>query len=204
MRRIVAFNRVTADGYFAGTDEKLDWMVPDEELDRRSADSIDEGGVGTVLFGRRTYQQFASFWPHAFDDSKTSPDPHAAGRRSEELRAMANWLNEATKIVFSRTLKDVTWKNTRLIHEFNPDDVLAMKRQPGQDMIIFGSGTLASQLTEHGLIDEYHFIVTPILLGSGRPLVKDVSKHLKLNLVEAKPYKSGNVMLRYERLGHAA
>jgi len=197
MRRIVAFNRVTADGYFAGLDGNLEWVVPDDEVDKAGAERMPN--TDTVLFGRRTYELFAGFWPHALDDSSTAPDPHGAGRRSRAMRAMAIWLNEATKLVFSRTLKDVTWRNSRLLHKLDPREIAAMKKQPGKDMIIFGSGSIVSQLTQHGLIDEYQFVVSPTLLGSGRPLVSGVSKSSRLDLLETKAYQSGNVMLRYAR-----
>lgn len=197
MRRIVTFNRVSADGYFAGPDGNLAWVVPDEDLDKLGAEGI--AGVDTILFGRRTYELFAGFWPHALDDSPTAPDPHGAGRRSPAMRAMAIWLNEATKLVFSRTLKDVTWSNSRLLHELDPREIESLKRQPGKDIIVFGSGSIVSQLTPHGLIDEYQFVVSPILLGSGRPLLSGVPKSLRLDLLEAKEYQSGNVMLRYAR-----
>ena len=81
-RRIMTFNRVTADGYFAGADGNLDWVVPDDEIDKAGAQATSR--FDTVLFGRRTYQQFEAFWPHALDDSATAPDPHAARRRSPE------------------------------------------------------------------------------------------------------------------------
>jgi dihydrofolate reductase len=197
MRRIVTFDRVSADGYFAAPDGNLDWVVPDDEVDKSGAEGIP--GTDTILFGRRTYEQFEGFWPHALDDSPTAPDPHAAGRRSPAIRAMAIWINEATKVVFSRTRKDVTWKNSRLRHEIDPREIEAIKRQPGKNMIIFGSGSLVSQLTQHGLIDEYQFVINPILLGSGRPLLAGVTKSSKLELLEAKPYRSGNVVLRYAR-----
>lgn len=199
MRRIVMFNRVTADGYFAGPDGNLDWVVPDQDLDRSAAEAIERSGTDTILFGRRTYELFEAFWPHALDDSPTSPDPHDAGRLSPEMRAMAIMLNETPKLVFSRTLKEVTWKNSRLLHTLDPREIEVMKRQPGKDMIIFGSGSIVSQLTQHGLIDEYQFVVNPILLGNGRPLLSGVSTSLKLELQEAKKYSSGNVMLRYAR-----
>ena len=102
-----------------------------------------------------------------------------------------------TKLVFSRSLKDATWQNSRILHEFEPREIETMKRQPGKDMIVFGSGSIVTQLTQHGLIDEYQFVLCPILLGSGRPLLGDVSKNLRLELVEAKQYQSGDVMLRY-------
>ena len=196
-RQIVMFNRVTADGYFSGPDGNLDWVVPEEELDKAAAEGL--GGADTILFGRRTYELFERVWPHVLDDSPTAPDPHDPGRRSPQLHAIAVWINEATKLVFSRTRKDVTWHNSRLLHEFNPVEIEALKKQPGKGIMIFGSGSLVSQLTQHGLIDEYHFVVNPILLGSGRPLISDVSKSSKLELLEARAFPSGNVRLRYKR-----
>jgi len=195
MRKIVAFNHVSADGYFATADGKMDWVIQDEEIGKRAAEGMSE--TGTVLFGRRTYEQFASFWPHALDESSTAPDPHAPGHRSRELKAMAVWLNEATKLVFSKSLKEATWKNTRLLRELDPRKIEALKRQPGGDIIMFGSGSIASQLTQHGLIDEYQFVVSPLLLGGGRSLLSGVSARQKLELLEAKPFRAGNVMLRY-------
>jgi dihydrofolate reductase len=104
-----------------------------------------------------------------------------------------------TKLVFSRTMKDVTWRNSRLLRELDPREIETIKRQPGKDMIIFGSGSIVSQLTEQELIDEYQFAVCPVLLGSGQALLSGVSKRLPLDLLEAKPLPSGNVMLRYAR-----
>jgi len=195
MRKIMAFNRVTADGYFTSPDGKLDWVVPEPQIDKEAGEGM--SGQGAILFGRRTYEMFQAFWPHALEDPGTAPDPHMPGRRSPEIRAMAVWINEAAKIVFSKTLEDVTWKNTRLLHAFDPHEVEAMKKQPGPDMLVFGSGSIASLLTEHGLIDEYRFIVGPVLLGSGRTLISGVPRSSRLDLLEAKTYPSGNVMLRY-------
>ena len=196
MRRIVVFNRVTADGYFAGIDGNLDWVVPDAELDK--AAGAGTAGFDTMLFGRRTYEMFEGFWPHAVGDS-TALDPHGDGRRSEAMHAMGVWINEATKIVFSRTRKEVKWSNSRLIPKFDPGDIEAMKSGPGNDMIVFGSGSIVSKLTEHDLVDEYQFVVGPLLLGSGRPMISGVSKISSLKLVETKTFASGNVMLRYAR-----
>jgi dihydrofolate reductase len=197
-RRIVMFNWVTADGYFAGPDGNLDWVVPDEEQAKAAAEDIPN--FDTVLFGRRTYEIFEGFWRHAVvDASGTVPDPHQPGRRSSEHGAIAIALNRMTKLVFSRTLKDVTWSNSRLLRELDPREIETMKGQPGKDMIVFGSGSIVSQLTQHGLIDEYQFVVCPILLGNGQPLLSGVSKRLRLDLLEAKPLPSGDVMLRYAR-----
>ncbi len=197
-RRIVMFNWVSADGYFAGPDGNLEWVVPDEEQAKAAAEAIP--GFDTVLFGRRTYELFEGFWRHAVvDDSGTVPDPHHPGRRSSEHGAIAIALNGMTKLVFSRTMKSVTWRNARLLRELDPREIETMKGQPGKDLIVFGSGSIVSQLTQQGLIDEYQFVVCPILLGSGRLLLSDVSKRLQLDLLEAKALPSGDVMLRYAR-----
>jgi dihydrofolate reductase len=189
MRKIIAFNRVSADGYFASADGGLGWVVPEEELDRSAADNL--GGSGTILFGRRTYDMFESFWPNALDEN-----PHAPGR-SPAMRAMAQWINDAEKIVFSRTRGEVTWRNSRLVPEFDPAEVEALKSGPGTQIMIFGSGSIVSQLTAHGLVDEYHFIVGPVMLGTGRSLIHDVPRTLRLELLEATPFPAGNVRLRY-------
>lgn len=207
MRRIVAFNHVSADGYFAAQDGSLGWVVQDPELDRSIMADADRQAAmgsgpdpGTILFGRRTYEQFESFWPHALGDSRTAPSPHGP-ERSVEMRGMAIWINAAKKIVFSRTRKDVTWSNSSLLRELDPRAIEKMKQQPGGGggMLIFGSGSIASQLTQHGLIDEYQFIVSPLLLGDGRSLLAGVPKSVRLELLEAKSFPSGNVLLRYGR-----
>lgn len=196
MRRIVTFNRVSADGYFAAPDGNLDWVVPEPALDRAVAEGL--SGHGTIVFGRRTYEMFEGFWPHVLEDAGTAPDPHDARRRSPELRAMAVWINEATKIVFSRTRKDVAWQGSRLLRTVDPEAIEALKRESGPDILIFGSASIVSQFTQHGLIDEYHLLVSPILLGSGRSWLNGAST-VRLDLRQAAPYPSGNVMLRYAR-----
>jgi dihydrofolate reductase len=143
MRRIVMFNRVTVDGCFAGPDGNLDWVVPEEELDKAAAEGMPD--TGTILFGRRTYEQFEGFWPGVADDASAATDPHDPDRRSPEIRAMATFINEATKVVFSRTLKDVTWRNSHLLHELDPREIEAMKAEAGKDMIIFGSGSIVAR-----------------------------------------------------------
>jgi dihydrofolate reductase len=193
-RQIRMFNNVSADGYFTAADGKLDWVTPEDQIQESAATQLPE--TGAMLFGRLTYDQFESFWPHAIDDSDTSPDPHRPVR-SKALRRMAVWINESTKIVLSKTRKNVTWKNSRLMSEFDPKVVAALKRELDKDIMIFGSGSIVAQLTKHGLIDEYTFVVNPTLLGSGRSLVQELPERVKLELVESKSFKSGVVLLRY-------
>jgi dihydrofolate reductase len=185
-RRIIMFNRVSADGYFAGPDGNLDWVVQDDAVDKAGAANIPD--TDTILFGRKTYQMFESFWPNALKDADKSGarKPHATGQRSESMKDMAVWINEATKLVFSQTLKQVTWKNARLIRAFDPHDIEAMKSQSGKDMIVFGSGSLVSQLTKHDLIDEYRFVISPTLLGGGRTLLNESARSRSSSLPTAK------------------
>jgi dihydrofolate reductase len=191
------FNWVTADGYFAASDGNLEWVVPDPEQVKAAVEAIPR--FDTILFGRRTYELFAGFWKDAVDDALTAPDPHHSGRRTREHGAIGIWLNAATKFVFSRSLKEATWKNSRVLHELDSGEIGAIKRQPGKDMMVFGSGSIVSQLTQHGLIDEYQLLVCPVLLGSGRRLIDGVAGRVKLDLLEARRYESGDVMLRYAR-----
>ena len=110
---------------------------------------------------------------------------------------MAVWINASEKVVFSRTRQSVTWTNSRLVPEFDPRQVAALKEQPGRDIMVFGSGSIASLLTEHDLVDEYQLIVNPILLGGGQSLMRGVSAPRKVELIESTTYPSGNVKLRY-------
>jgi dihydrofolate reductase len=199
-RRIVIFEWMTADGYFSGTDGNLDWVVPDDAQARAAANDI--ARFDTVLFGRRTYEQFAGFWPRVLDDddSATVPDPHRPGRRSREHRTVAVALDTMTKLVFSKTLKEAGWRNSRILRSFDPRAIEAMKQQPGKDMIVFGSGSIVSQLTEHGLIDEYQFVACPVFIGQGRPLLGGLSSPVRLNLIDSAKYESGDLMLRYARV----
>ena len=196
MRRIVMFNRVTADGFFAGPDGNLNWVVPEPVLDQEAAGRL--SGRGAMLLGRRTYDMFESFWPHAFDSAGTAANPHDE-RHSPEMRAMAEWINAADKIVISKKRKEVTWRNSRLIRDLNGDTIEALKNESGPDIMIFGSGSVVSQLTDLSLIDEYQFVVGPIFLGSGQRPLENLSKSCRLDLADAKKYPNGNVMLRYTR-----
>lgn len=190
------FNWVTADGFFAAPDGNLDWVVPDVEQARAAARDLPD--FDTMLLGRRTYEIFEKFWPHVeIDAAGTAPDPHHAGRRSAEHGAIAAALNRMTKLVFSRTLNEAAWEGSRVIRELNPHDAESMKQQAGKDMIIFGSGSIVSQLTQHGLIDEYQFAVCPVFIGDGQRLFRDVSTRSPLDLLDVRALPSGDVLLRY-------
>ncbi len=180
MRKIIAQEMVTVDGYFAGPNGELDWFVWDDVLKNLSRDMLKS--VDTLLFGRVTYDMMAAYWPTVSDE-----DP-----------VIQKAMNGLPKIVFSRSLEKAEWNNTRLVREVIPEEILKMKEQPGKDMVIYGSGSLVSEFARHGLIDEYRLIVNPVVLGSGKPLFRGFKDHLKLNLLDARTLGSGNVLLRYQ------
>ncbi len=183
MRKVIAMNWLSADGFFAGPHGELDWSVPDPEVDR----ALHSGGHGdTLLMGRVTYDLFESVWPKAAADPQSPP----------EARRTANELTQMNKVVFSRTRKESTWENTRFVDGDIAEEVIKLKQANGMDILMFGSGTIEQQLTTRGLIDEHFFVVTPVILGAGKQLFKDVPR-AKLELVESRQFPSGNILIHY-------
>ena len=171
---------VSLDGFFAGPNGELDWFVWDEVLKDYSISTLSV--VDTLLFGRVTYELMAGYWPSA-----TEEDP-----------VIAKGMNTLQKIVFSRSLKSADWNNSRLVREVIPEEIMQLKQQSGKDMVIYGSGTLVSAFANLGLIDEYRFIVNPVVLGSGKPLFKGFKDRFNLKLLEARTLGSENVLLSYQ------
>jgi dihydrofolate reductase len=114
-----------------------------------------------------------------------------------QLRDTAEELTQMKKIVFSKTLKSVKWRNSELVKGNLVAEVKKLKKGNGPDMVIFGSGTIIQQLTVAGLIDEFVLVETPVVLGKGKSFFKDVKK-LGLELLKSKDFKSGNVLLHYK------
>ncbi len=198
MRRIVVFNRVSADGYFAKPGGDLSWFVPDEAIDRAGAEQMPH--FDAMLFGRRTYDMFEHFWP-TVQGAEAVADPHDANRKTTTIAAMGAWINGTQKLLFSTTRSELSWQNSQSLGEFGAEKVAELKRRPGKDIIVFGSGSIVSRLSEHGLVDEYQFVVSPLLLGEGKAIVSGVNGTRPLALLEAKAYDSGNVVLRYASKG---
>jgi len=183
MRRLIVWNLVTLDGFFEGPKSwDLDWHedVWGEELEQFSLEQLESADM--LVFGRVTYQGMAGYWPSA-------------------TGAVADIMNSIPKVVFSRTLHKAEWSNTRLVSADAQDEVLTLKQQPGKDLYVFGSADLSSTLMRHGLVDEYRLGVTPLVLGGGNPLFKPGPDRLRLRLLEARPLKSGCVILRYAPRG---
>ena len=179
MRKLFAFNMVSLDGFFEGPNQDINWHNVDDEFNEFAIEQT--GAVGTLLFGRITYQLMASYWP---TNAAIADDP-----------AIAGLMNSLPKIVFSRTLDNADWNNSTLIRENAADEIRKLKDQPGKDLAIFGSANLISSIME--LIDEHRVIVNPILLRTGNPLFKVGDELIKLRLLDVRKFNSGNVLLTY-------
>jgi dihydrofolate reductase len=182
MRKVIVSNMITPDGFIAGPGGEIDWFVTGEDFFDDMSSVYER--VDTMLLGRVTYDGMASFW--------TGPDT------GEVDPAITKWMNGTAKVVFSRTLNEVKWNNARLAKGEIGEAVRKMKQEPGRDMIIYGSSTIVSQLTELGLIDEYWLFINPVILGSGVPEFSGVTRRVKLNLTGTKVLQGGTVQLKYE------
>src|SRR5438128_1253831 len=139
MRKIIVFNLVSLDGFFAGPKGEIDWHNVDDEFNKFAVEQTQT--FGAILFGRITYQLFESFWPAAVNDPKMSKDD----------REIAKIIDDIEKIVFSKTFKKATWKNSKLLHDIDVKEIKKLKQKTGKDMVIFGSGTIVQELTNLGL-----------------------------------------------------
>jgi len=185
MRRLVVFNNVSLDGYFVDGKGDMSWAHntnPDAEWDAFGEENAKGGGI--LLFGRVTYELMAGYWP----------TPLAA----QNDPIVAEHMNTLPKVVFSRTLDQVSWINTTLVKGDLAAEVRKMKHAPGQDMAVLGSGSIVSQLAQEGLVDEYQLVVSPVVLGAGRTLFDGLREKLALKLTKTRAFRNGNVLLCYE------
>jgi len=186
MRRLIVDAITSLDGYFTSLRNEIDWFEFDDDEWAWSRDI--NRRVDTMLLGRVTYEEFRQFWP--------TSAPTTMGIDPDFIRQ----LNALKKVVFSRTLNRALWKPATIARGTPKEVVSKLKRQPGKDMVVAGSGALVGSLLREGLIDEYYVRVRPILLGSGRSMFVDPDGRHPLKLVSAKTFKSGVVGLHYEPL----
>lgn len=180
MRTIFAFLMVSLDGYHETADGDLSWHNVDAEFNEFAVEQLDE--ADTLLFGRRTYHMMAEFWP---SQAALQVDPATAER-----------MNGYRKVVVSRTLSSADWAPSTLIADDAIPQLRKLKDQPGRDIALLGSSTLAASLLGTGLLDELRIMVNPVVLGAGRPALAGAPR-TRLALARRREFRSGNVLLTY-------
>ncbi len=180
MRKVIFAINITIDGYCGH-----ETGIADDELHEHFTMLLQDSGVD--IFGRNTYHLMYPYWHDvAVNQSET-----------KTINEFARTFDSMPKIVFSTTLKSVEWNNTTLLHSNLREEIMKLKQQPGKNIFI-GGLNIASQVAEWNLIDEYHFVVHPIIAGKGPRLFESV-ENLKLNLVGLKTFRSGVIALHYKK-----
>ena len=170
---------VSADGYFEGKNNDISWHRVDKEVNDyfiKEAERAD-----TILFGRKTYQLMESFWP---TQNAIESDPGVAGI-----------MNSYSKIVFSKTLENVTWNNTLLIKDNLEESLDRIKSKSTKDILIFGSAHLCQTLIQRGFIDEFRLMINPVVLGAGRTMFENIK--MEFQLLKTRVFGNGNILCRY-------
>jgi len=184
MKRINSYTFITLNGFFKGLNEDISWHRHEGPESEHAVEGL--GGGGMLLFGRKTYEMMSSFWP----------TPAAMNSMPE----IAKGMNSAEKIVFSKTIKEAKWNNTKIISDNIVEEVRKLKESGSKDMTILGSGSILSLFADNGLIDEYQFMIDPVVIGEGSSVLKNITKKLDLKLTKSKVYKSGVILAIYEPL----
>jgi dihydrofolate reductase len=187
MRKVVMINRVSIDGYFASNNTMtggMDWFVQDPKIDEAVHKLVKSD---TLLIGEVTFELFEKSWVPMLKDPNTPPP----------LKSVAQELTDMRKIVFAKNIKESEWDNTEFHHDGLIEFVKKLKKEDGPDVLIMGSGTIVQQLTRESLIDNYVFIVSPVVAGDGKTLFKDVQQQ-SLELLSTESFSSGNVVLHYQ------
>jgi dihydrofolate reductase len=179
------FNSISLDGFFTDGGD-VGWAHDgDEEWNRFTAQNA--SGEAEFIFGRKTYDMMASFWPTT--------------EARQAMPAVADSMNRTRKNVVSRSLKSPAWENSRLLEGELIGAVRRLKQERGPNLLIMGSGEIVAQLTEARLIDDYQFVLVPVVLGRGRSLFDGVTGRPKLELKQHRAFRNGNVVVWYHLAG---
>ena len=183
MRKLIAAINVTLDGFC-----NHDAMIADDEIHQHYNELL--SNADTLIYGRVTYQLMESFWP-------TVVKKPTGNKPIDEFAVL---IDNIQKIVYSRTLKNVDWKNTTLKNEINKEEIAALKQShnDGSKNIVVGSPGLIVALANLDMVDEYQLSVQPTILGNGLPLFKNISNRIDLKLIKTKTFSCGAVTFYYK------
>ena len=187
MRKVKLQMQMTLNGFVAGPNGELDWMVWDwDDALNRYVDVL-TAPVDTILLGRKMTDGFVSYWSNVI---KNPSDPsYVFGKK----------MMDTPKVVFTKSLKKSEWENTDIATGDLTDEITKLKSQDGQDIIVYGGANFVSNLIESDLIDEYHLFVNPVALGRGMTIFGDKAAKHNLTLVKAQAFSCGIVVLTYEK-----
>lgn len=185
MRKIIYTLSVSLDGFVEDAEKNLDWGHIDEEIHRFFNEQSE--AMDALLYGRTMYELMSAYWPTA----DLNPSAHAV-----EVDFSRIW-KQVPKLVFSDTLEHVEWNSRLLRRNDLAETVKSLKAQPGRDIGV-GGPTLAGALIRLGLVDEFHMMVNPIVLGRGTPYYPPLDQRIALQLVETRPFSGGVMLLRYQ------
>lgn len=187
MPKLFLFMMVSLDGYIEAPNHDLSWHNVDEEFNDFAAKQLQED-MGTLVFGRRTYDLMHEYWPTA-----TPEDPKDA--------IVKNLMNTLPKIVISKSMESVeeeeNWQNVRLVKENFKGELQKLKQQDGKDIAVLGSNNLCVSLLEENLLDEIRIMISPVVIGEGTPLFKGIKTRQNFHLTNTRNFKNGNVLLTY-------
>lgn len=186
MRKLKLQVQMTVDGFIAGTNGEMDWMVWnwDDELKLYVEDLTNS--VDCIILGRKLAEGFIPHWSRVAANPK---DPEfVAGRKFTDLH----------KVVFTKTIDNSPWDNTVLAKGELFDEIKKLKEKIGRDIIVYGGATFVSSLISHKLIDDFHLFVNPAVIGNGKAIFNQLDQKQNLKLINAKKFDCGIVVLNYE------
>ena len=180
MRKLKLQVQISVDGYIAGPNGEMDWMEWDwdNELKKYVTDLTEP--VDCIILGRKLAQEFIPYWA-------SNPEQEGADK-----------INSSKKVVFTKTLDKSEWENTVLAKGDLVDEITKLKKQGGKDIIAYGGAAFVSALIKHGLIDEFHLLINPTVIGDGMTIFKEPDSKQNLTLVQSKSFDCGIVVLHYE------
>lgn len=185
MGKVILLEHVSLDGFSAGPNNEIDWIIYDEELE--SLVTSLRKNVDATIYGRVTYSMMESYWPSVLNNPDSPVNQYE----------FASWLDKKLKVVVSRTLPSVKWNNTKLIKDNLAEEINQLKRGLEGNMLLIGSPTLVQSFIRENLIDEYRINVNPIILGGGLSLFNSIGKTVNLKLLSKRTFNSGVVSLHY-------
>ncbi|MFN8357589.1 MAG: dihydrofolate reductase family protein [Spirosomataceae bacterium] len=183
MRTLKLQVQLSVDGYIAGPNGEMDWLVWNWDDALKAYVGALTEPVDTILLGRKLAEGFIPAW----DAYLNSPEPVDGAQK----------MVETPKVVFTKTITESPWENVAVANGELVAEITALKQQTGGDLIAYGGGTFVSSLIEAGLIDEYHLFVNPVALGQGMPIFKSLAQQQPLTLVKATAFACGIVVLHY-------